>query len=212
MKTNLTKDSGFTLIELLTVIAIIGILAAIIIPTVGSVRTSANKSKTRVQFSQWAASADLFKADYGFYPRLTSGNTVASGALDTTTFLANLTGRTYTGAIVTDAERKDNKRKLSFYSVSDKELLKDSAGAATNQLVDAFTNSNINVMIDANGDGFISGGELITTGIKGGNAVDGLEATTYTPVASSFPTQIRAGVAFYSPGKATSANDYVYSW
>ena len=40
------KTEGFTLIELLTVIAIIAILAAILIPTIAGVRESANASKS----------------------------------------------------------------------------------------------------------------------------------------------------------------------
>lgn len=200
-----SNKKAFTLIELLTVIAIIGILAAIIIPTVTNVRTSANKSKTRVQFSQWSSSVELFKQEYGFYPRISAS--VGSGLVDTTTFLTNLTAKTYNGG--TPSDFLDNRKRRSFYSVADSELLKDTAGASTNQLVDAFGNANINVMLDTNGDGMISGSERIASSLNGGNSVDGTISNTTTP---TVPTEIRAGVAFYSAGKASSATDYVYSW
>ena len=77
---------AFTLIELLTVIAIVGILAAIVIPTVGGVRNSAKKTKTRIQFTQWSAGIRTFKQVYGFYPRfeLTGGKHKVNGALKAT--------------------------------------------------------------------------------------------------------------------------------
>jgi prepilin-type N-terminal cleavage/methylation domain-containing protein/prepilin-type processing-associated H-X9-DG protein len=56
----LPRRGAFTLIELLTVIAIIGILAAIIIPTVGKVRETAKTSACASNLRQIAAACLLY--------------------------------------------------------------------------------------------------------------------------------------------------------
>ncbi|EIP98549.1 prepilin-type N-terminal cleavage/methylation domain-containing protein [Opitutaceae bacterium TAV1] len=60
---------AFTLIELLTVIAIIGILAAIIIPTVGVVRSNARATQCSSNMRQIGMACHLFAADNkGHFP------------------------------------------------------------------------------------------------------------------------------------------------
>lgn len=63
--------SAFTLIELLTVIAVVGVLAAILIPAVGKVRHSANSSKSVSNLREIGKAVSLFTVqNRGNFPLL----------------------------------------------------------------------------------------------------------------------------------------------
>jgi prepilin-type N-terminal cleavage/methylation domain-containing protein len=68
MRSTRKSSPGFTLIELLTVIAIIGILAAIIIPVVGKVRSSARTATATSNLRQIGLAANLHATDRKVYP------------------------------------------------------------------------------------------------------------------------------------------------
>ncbi len=68
MKNNavyLNRNQGFTLIELLTVIAIIGILSAILIPVLGSVREKARRASCSSNLRQIGLAAFLYADEHG---------------------------------------------------------------------------------------------------------------------------------------------------
>lgn len=199
---NKKSRSGFTLIELLTVIAIIGILAAIIIPSAAGVRVSANKAKTRATFSQWSLAMDLFKGDYGYYPLIGTTGT-ATKITDATNFLAALTGKKYDGTAAVDL--RGNTRRLCFYTPAAADVI---VTGTTPTLTDAFGNTEFAVFTDLDGNGTISGAELSQLSV---NSIDGV---TVPVTNATFTTTVgvRAGVIFYSAGKGLVEKDIVTSW
>lgn len=197
------QRSAFTLLELLCVLAVIGILAALIFPSMSGARRSANKARTKVQFAQWSAAIEAFRGEYGYYPAFDGSNLVNGGASGVEhPFHDLLAGRHRDGSPLTagSAAAMQNRKAVSFYAFGDAEL------GFANLVRDAFDNTAIAVLVDRDLDGVIkSGADFVTL-----PAVNGL-----TPGVADFPlTGIRAGVIFYAPAPgATPANpEFIFSW
>lgn len=62
------KQNGFTLIELLIVIAIIGILSAIVLIALDNAREKSRNSARRSQIEQFTKAFELYHLDVGTYP------------------------------------------------------------------------------------------------------------------------------------------------
>ena len=157
MNRTLRNPSAFTLIELLMVIAIIGILAGILIPTVGAVRKQANIAASKSQLSNYVNAMQLFKGEYSFFP-LVSG-TGDSDEIDFNSesddFIKTLSAREpSSGASVSFG---GNRRRIAFHSFSESEFwLTTSDEVSDDQLADRFNNKSIFIVVDTNGDGFVA--------------------------------------------------------
>jgi len=73
MATAAGESRGFTLLELLVVLAILGLLAAIVGPQVIKYLDSSKSQSTRVQARNVAAAMNLFKLDMTRYPTQEEG-------------------------------------------------------------------------------------------------------------------------------------------
>ena len=209
---------GFTLLELMAVIAVVGILAALIFPGIGAARRSANKARTRVQFSQWVAALEGFRAEYGYYPVLHPSSLVnppAQVADPAALHLFHdvLAARrrdgsalpAYSSGTNPQFPEAQNRKLISFYAFSGSDFT-GASSPTPNLLHDAFDNTEIAVLVDRNLDGVIKLG----SDFAALPAVGGL-----TPSAADFPaTGIRAGVLFYAPAPGADASnpELIFSW
>ena len=60
--------NGFTLVEILIVVVIVGILAAIAIPTYYNYVKKGYASEAKTQIKSIVQSADMYRSEYGSYP------------------------------------------------------------------------------------------------------------------------------------------------
>lgn len=158
------RRPGFTLIELLTVIAIIGVLAAVLFPAVGGIRKKARQASAQTAFTQWAGGITRYKQVYGFYPNIgTSYVTTADSlhrletAATNKNFVQALSGRSPNGVALTPADRKRLNRtgeEFCAFGLEDFEVA-DGGLTADTMLVDRFTNRNIRVIFDTDGNSIL---------------------------------------------------------
>lgn len=146
------------------VIAIIGILASVLIPTVGVVREKSKIAASRIQLNNYVNSIQMFKSEYKFYP-FVNGN--ADTTLDlsdvdvSTEFIETLSGRNTTNG--EPVSRNGNRRSLRFAEFAESEFyLNDNNALSRNRLADRFNNPNIRVLIDGDGNGLIT--PVVTAG------------------------------------------------
>ncbi len=153
------KQQAFTLIELLTVIAIIGILAAILIPAVNAVRTNANISASKASLSQYVNAIQAFKSEYGYLPFSDKvdgeGHLELDNSSNSRTFIETLSARDTSS--FDSVSEGGNRRRIQFYEFSDNELYVNSSDKVDHdQLADRFNNTNIVIVLDTDGDGEVT--------------------------------------------------------
>lgn len=227
---------GFTLVELLTVIAIIGVLAAILFPVVGKVRESAAETSGRAQFSQWGQAFELFRQEFGYYPDLaaTAGGSVTladlyvnrAGDADSPAYNGNRFYEVLTGRIASSSEgtvgarisstndgyAAGNTRAASLYTFGENEV--EGGGANTVVIRDQSGNADIVVMFDRDQNGTITVGNAnadYSFGVGSLPAVRSVRSgERFELQTADFPTTgVRAGVIFYSAGYG---NRMLMSW
>jgi len=152
MKTR-TQKNGFTLIEILTVIAIIAILAAILVPVAGNAKEAAMKRRAATEMQSIKMAVMQFYSDHRYMPwppEVVSGGDVRVGEDKWTTGSADQ-------VLVMDLLTGENAKQKLYLQIPEK-----SQGASALEFVDPWGHL-YQVGMDRNMDGAV---DVVGTGLS----------------------------------------------
>ncbi len=202
--TRLRRRAGFTLVELLTVIAIIGILAGILIPTVSFAIKSARSAKSKVQLANLVSMCEMYHQEYKYWPTFSiqvsaSKDTVFRLRENAPRFVRIMTGKPDTG----DAQY--NKRSIPFASFKDTDLTSDPNSVTP---VDAFLNDDLFLIYNTN----ISDVGHIQPDTINGISMECVRTNRQIQVKQNPSIPVNADCIALSPGEGGSNADAITTW
>lgn len=88
------KQKGFTLVELLVVVAIIGVLSALVMANLVGIRQRARDAQRKSDVRQIQSALELYRADLGSYPNTTGYTACSTIALTNNGWVSDTTNLT----------------------------------------------------------------------------------------------------------------------
>jgi prepilin-type N-terminal cleavage/methylation domain-containing protein len=198
------RSRGFTLVELLTVIAIIAILSAILVPIGGTAIKKVKDAKTRVLLSNLVEMSKQYKEMYKLWPTFANPSLNADTAIKLTDlrprFVQIMTGNPDT------PDLKYNKTKTCFATFNDADLSPDPSSSTP---IDAFGNDDLDLVFNTN----LSTPNQIDPGVVNSISMVSAEAVTVqlSPQQSS-DVPINQPCVALSPGLGQTNSDVITTW